>query len=73
MLGGATFTFLVKGGTVAVLVRADLDAPAVELPPLRVATVRRAAAFDLDRFTEGAGASSGAISRSASCSSRSTA
>lgn len=55
VLGGATFTFLVKGGTVAVLVRADIDAPAVELPPLRVATVRRAAAFDLDRFTEGCG------------------
>jgi hypothetical protein len=55
VLGGATFTFLVKGGTVAVLVRADLDAPAVELPPLRVATVRRAAGFDLDRFTEGCG------------------
>ena len=53
VLGGATFTFLVKGGTVAVLVRADLDAPAVEAPPLRVATVRRAAAFDLDRFTDG--------------------
>ena len=53
VLGGATFTFLVKGGTVAVLVRADVDAPAVEAPPLRVATVRRAAAFDLDRFSDG--------------------
>lgn len=53
VLGGAMFTFLVKGGTVAVLVRADVEAPAVEAPPLRVATVRRAAAFDLDRFTDG--------------------
>jgi hypothetical protein len=46
-------TVLVKGGTVAVLVRADLDAPEVETPPLRTATVRRAARFDLDRFVSG--------------------
>jgi hypothetical protein len=53
VLGGVMFTFLVKGGTVAVLVDADADAPEVEAPPLRVAVVRRAARFDLDRFAAG--------------------
>ena len=46
-------TVLVKGGTVAVLVRADMDAPEVEAPPLRLVTVRRAARFDLERFAAG--------------------
>ena len=53
VLGGLAFTVLVKGGTVAVLVRADEEAPEVEAPPLRAVTVRRAASFDLDRFAAG--------------------
>jgi hypothetical protein len=53
VLGGLVFTVLVKGGTVAVLVRADVDAPDVEAPPLLAMTVRRAARFDLDRFSAG--------------------
>jgi len=53
VLGGAMLTFLVKGGTVTILVHADALAPPVEEPPLRVATVRRAAAFDLARFVSG--------------------
>jgi hypothetical protein len=50
VLGGMMFTVLVKGGAVAVLVRADAKAPEVESPPLRMAVVRRAARFDLYRF-----------------------
>ena len=50
ILGGMMFTVLVKGGAVAVLVRADASAPEVESPPLRMAVVRRAARFDLYRF-----------------------
>src|SRR4051812_5742901 len=53
LVGGVMFTFLVKGGTVAVLVRADEEAPPVEAPPLRASSVRRAARFDLDRFALG--------------------
>src|SRR4051812_28422306 len=53
VLGGLVFTVLVKGGTVAVLVRADVDAPEVEAPPLRSTTVRRASRFDLERFSDG--------------------
>ena len=53
VLGGVMFTFLVKGGTVAVLVRANDEAPPVEVPPLRVSSVRRAARFNLDRFVAG--------------------
>jgi hypothetical protein len=33
-------------------VRADLDAPDLETPPLRLATLRTAARFDLDRFAD---------------------
>src|SRR5687768_12990284 len=50
VLGGMMLTVLVKGGAVAVLVRADVDAPEVEAPPLRLATVRCAARFDFEYF-----------------------
>jgi hypothetical protein len=53
VLGGMMLTVLVKGGAVAVLLRADVDGPAVEAPPLRMAVVRRAARFDLERFAGG--------------------
>src|SRR3954471_20050704 len=53
VLGGVMFTCLVKGGAVVVLVRADAEAPEVEAPPLRAATVRLAGRFDLDRFVAG--------------------
>jgi hypothetical protein len=52
--GGAVLTFLAKGGTVAVLVRAERHAPAVEDPPLRLAVFRRAEQFRLERFSAGA-------------------
>jgi hypothetical protein len=53
VVGGAAMTFLVKGGTVAVLVQAERHAPAVEEPPLRSAVVRRAGIFTLERFMHG--------------------
>jgi hypothetical protein len=53
VFGGAMLTFLVKAGTVAVLVRADALAPPIEDPPLRLASLRRAAAFDLEWFVAG--------------------
>jgi hypothetical protein len=53
VLGGMMLTVLVKGGAVAVLVRADMDAPQVEAPPLRLAVVRRASRFGLERFATG--------------------
>jgi hypothetical protein len=53
VLGGMMLTVLVKGGAVAVLVRADVDAPQVEAPPLRLAVVRHASRFDLERFATG--------------------
>jgi hypothetical protein len=51
--GGSALTFLVKGGTVAVLVHGERHAPLVEQPPLRSAIVRRAGVFTLERFMEG--------------------
>lgn len=54
LAGGAALTFLTKGGTVSVLVRAERRAPAVEQPPLRLAVFRRAEAFAVDRFSHGA-------------------
>jgi hypothetical protein len=51
--GGAMLMFLVKGGTVAVLVGADRAAGAIERPPLRLAGFRRAMAFSIEAFTDG--------------------
>ncbi|HET6316147.1 MAG TPA: hypothetical protein VFG86_06800 [Chloroflexota bacterium] len=53
VLGGSVMTFVVKAGTVAVLVDAERAAPLVERPPLRVETVQQAEVFTLERFTEG--------------------
>ncbi len=54
LAGGAMFMFLVKGGTVAVLVHADRTAGTVERPPLRLAAFRRAMQFSIEGFTGGA-------------------
>jgi hypothetical protein len=54
LAGGAALVFLVKGGTVVVLVDADRRAPAIERPPLRLAGFRQAMAFSIERFTAGA-------------------
>jgi len=53
LIGGSMLMFLVKGGTVSVLVAAERTAGAIEHPPLRVPAFRRAAAFSLERFAEG--------------------
>lgn len=52
--GGSLLMFLVKGGTVTVLLAGDRSGVALEQPPLRLSIVRRAASFSLERFTTGA-------------------
>ncbi len=54
LAGGAGLMFLVKGGTVGVLVLADRSAGPVERPPLRVAGFRRAMLFSIEVFTASA-------------------
>ena len=53
VLGGSVFVFLVKGGTVTLLVRAERDAAAVEEPPLQPSQIATAAVFSVERFVEG--------------------
>ena len=52
LVGGSILMFVVKAGSVGVLVDADRAGPAVERPPLRVDTVRQAERFTLERFSE---------------------
>jgi len=54
IFGGSMLMFLVKGGTVAVLVAAERSAGAIEHPPLRLPAFRRATQFSLECFTSGA-------------------
>lgn len=54
LCGGSLLMFLVKGGTVTVLVAAERGAGAIEHPPLRLPAFRRATQFSLERFTGGA-------------------
>jgi hypothetical protein len=54
LAGGAVLMFLVKGGTVSVLVLADRTAGPVERPPLRLSGFRRAMSFSIEIFTTGA-------------------
>jgi hypothetical protein len=53
LLGGSAFMFLIKGGTVAVIVEGHRHAGAIERPPLRVSALRSAARFSLDLFAAG--------------------
>jgi hypothetical protein len=53
-VGGSLFVFLVKAGTVATLVRSDMDAGPIEAPPLRVSEVVRASRFSVDSYVESA-------------------
>ncbi len=53
VVGGSLLMFVVKAGSVAVLVRAERRSPAVERPPLMVSTVRQAEAFTLEQFADG--------------------
>ena len=50
--GGSLFVFLVKAGTVGVLVRSERDAGPIEEPPLRVDAVVRAGRFSVDSYIE---------------------
>ena len=51
-VGGSLFVFLVKGGTIGVLVAGDRAAGPVEEPPLHFDTVARASGFSIELFTD---------------------
>lgn len=53
LMGASVLMFAVKSGTAAVLVEAEAGAGPIEHPPLRLATVRRAERFSLERYTNG--------------------
>lgn len=53
LLGGSTLTFIVKGGTVAILAEAEAQAGPIERPPLRLAALRRANRTDITPFLAG--------------------
>lgn len=52
--GGSLFVFLIKGGTVSILVRGERRAGPIEQPPLLPEVVGQASAFSVDVFIEGA-------------------
>lgn len=52
VVGGSMLMFVVKAGSVGVLVDADRSGPPVERPPLRIETVRQAEWFSLERFSD---------------------
>jgi hypothetical protein len=53
LLGGSTLTFVVKGGTVAILADAEAQAGPIERPPLRLAALRRANLTNIEPFLDG--------------------
>jgi hypothetical protein len=53
LIGGSLLTFVVKGGTVAVLVESDARAGPIERPPLRLQMLRRANSTGIDPFLTG--------------------
>jgi hypothetical protein len=53
LLGGSVFMFLVKGGTIDVLVAANAAAGRIEDEPLTFEMLQRASRFTLPRFTQG--------------------
>jgi hypothetical protein len=53
LLGGSVLMFLVKGGTVDVLLAAETSAGPVEHQPMTLETLRAAGQFTLRRFTDG--------------------
>ncbi len=54
LIGGSLFMAFVRGGTIAILAAAEREAGPVEHPPLRLAAVRAASRFSLERATGGA-------------------
>ena len=55
LLGGSVLMFLVKGGTVEVLIAANAEAGAIERHPITFDSLRSASRFTLERFTAGCG------------------
>ena len=53
LLGGSVLMFLVKGGTVEVLIAAHASAGAIEHEPITIDSLRGAGQFTLTRFTDG--------------------
>jgi hypothetical protein len=53
LLGGSMLTFVVKGGTVALLAEAERVAGPVEKPPLRLESLRRASVVGIDAYLAG--------------------
>jgi hypothetical protein len=53
LLGGSVLMFLVKGGTVDVLLAAHVKAGAIEREPITLDSLRGAGQFTLRRFTDG--------------------
>ena len=53
LLGGSALTFIVKGGTMSLLVEAEATTGAIERPPLRFEAVRRAGRVHIEPFLDG--------------------
>jgi hypothetical protein len=53
VLGGSALTFVVKGGTVALLAQAERTSGPIERPPLRMAAVRRANVVSIEGYLAG--------------------
>jgi hypothetical protein len=53
LVGGSIVTFVVKGGTVALLAEAERIAGPIEKPPLRLEGLRRASVVAIDPFLSG--------------------
>ena len=53
LLGGSALMFIVKGGTVAVLLEANATTGPIERQPLAFETLRTASCFSLQRFSDG--------------------
>lgn len=51
IIGGSVLMFMIKAGTVTILVEGARSAGEVERPPLRLVALQRAAVFSIDRFT----------------------
>jgi hypothetical protein len=53
VIGGSALTFAVKGGTVALLARAEAQAGTIERPPLRWAALKRAGVVSIEGYLDG--------------------
>jgi hypothetical protein len=53
LVGGSIVTFVVKGGTIALLAEAERTAGPLERPPLRLEALRRASVIAIDPFLAG--------------------